>query len=254
MKTVLTKKIMTLGIASLLTLSTLTGCTSEKNTEIVTQQIDQEKIGQSVQLTSPTGPRKMVNFEGNRYVFLNDGEVFELTKEQLGDEITKQDEGTFYELEGFSPEFRMAFQYKGDYYICENVGKSDDSAMDVQAYLEVADLKSHVIYADIFDLYREHILNGLDKEAADEVLDIFNQAQIVELTQEEHEAIAKAQAEELGYLVEFTLEDYTTFKSYIIPTMNYITIGDYTCVVEDLETKVGTYFENLQIPEDIIMN
>ncbi|MGL4739168.1 MAG: hypothetical protein ACRCW2_17145, partial [Cellulosilyticaceae bacterium] len=70
----------------------------------------------------------------------------------------------------------------------------------------------------------------------------------------DYEAIAKAQAEGLSYRVEFTLDDHTPFVSYVIPSMNYVTIGDYTCEISDLNAQLGHLFEGLEVRESIIYN
>lgn len=251
MKTQLTTRLAALGIASLCTLGVLTGCSS---TPAPTPTTPQTQSTSTPQQTSPMGPRPMITVNENRYVFLNNGEAFNLISDQLGTELGKQNDGTLFELKGYDTSFRMAFKYNDAFYICENVGKADDTPIDIAEYLKSANLQQHVMYADIFDHMGGSILNLLEKEDATKLLGAFTNAKVAQLETSDYEAIAKAQSEGKSYRVEFTLEDQTTFTSYVIPSMNYITIGDYTCVLEDFNAQVGSYFENLVASENIIYN
>ena len=200
------------------------------------------------------GERKMINVDGDRFVFLNNGQAFDETFLQLGDEIGAHSNGTLYKLNNYNSSFRMAFKYENAYYIVENVGKSDDSKMDITTYLEAANLESQVLYADVFDHIGGAIMNGLSAEEAVKVLNAYKNATVADLETSDYEAIAKAQAEGQSYQLVFTLEDHTSFTSYVIPSMGYVTIGDYTCVLEDLDTQIGEFFKDLTMPENIIMN
>lgn len=258
MKTNLTKRLATLGMISICAVGVLTGCatssTPSTDTSKPTSQAQTSPEQETAQATSPMGDRPIFNYNEDRYVLLNNGEAFELTEEQIGEKIADAHDGVLFELKGYNKEFRMAFQYNDMYYIAQNVANADDSAIDVAKYLETANLKEHVVFVDIFDHMGVNILNSLSQEEAIKLLDTFAKGTVTKLSAEEFEAIGKAQVDGDSFMLEFMLEDNTTFTSYIIPSMNYITIGDYTCVVEDLEATVGSYFENLEVSEDIIYN
>lgn len=257
MKTNLTKRLAALGMVSICAIGVLTGCATAQTPSTNSNSNATSPSTQTPatpQATSPMGERRMITVDGNRYVFLNNGTALELTLEQIGNEISKQNEGTLFELKKYNPEFRMAFEYDDAFYIVENVGHTDDTPINISDYLKAADLKNHVVFADIFDHMGMNILSNLQKEDADKILDILATAQVAKLETKDHEAIAKAQSEGLSYLVEFTLEDHTVFQSYIIPSMNYVSIGDYTCTIENLEEQMGSYFEGLVASENIIYN
>ncbi|MGL5677525.1 MAG: hypothetical protein ACRDDX_14035 [Cellulosilyticaceae bacterium] len=252
MKTQLTKKLTILGMAILGAVGVLTGCAAS----VATPNPEPTKTEKpsTPDATSPTGPRKMIDIDGNRFAFLNDGQAFEKEYLQLGEEVGTLNNGKLYKLGNYDSSFRIAFEYEGAYYLCENVGKSDDSTMDIAAYLETAKLESQVIFADILDHMGAHILNAISQEDAAKMLTAFKDAKIVELDEAGHAAIAKAQSEDKSYMLTFMLEDNTLFTSYIIPSMNYITIGDYTCELEGFNEQFGDFFKDLVVPENIIMN
>lgn len=255
MKNQLTKRLATLGIASICAVGALTGCATTKASVPTPPQVSTNSEATTApQQTSPMGMRPMITINGNRYVFLNNGETFKLEENQLGKEISKQNDGTLFELTNYDPAFRMAFQYKDAFYVCENVGKADDTPIDISEYLKTANLQDHIMFTDIFDHMGDSILNMLEKEDSLKLLDALTYAKVATLETSDYEAIAKAQTEGLSYRVDFTLDDHTTFTSYIIPSMNYVTIGDYTCILEDLDDQIGSYFEGLEASENIIYN
>lgn len=250
MKTQLTKRLAYLGVASLCALGALTGCSTSVAPSTTAPQTSEGTVSS----TSPMGDRPMITIDGNRYVFLNNGEAFELTEDQLGAQVGEQNEGTLYELNNYNKDFRMAFEHNDSFYIGENVGKADDSAIDIAKHLETANIQGHLLSTDIFDHMGGNILKALDREDAIKLLDTFATAEIAPLENADYEAIANAQYEGKSYRVEFMLDDYTTFTSFVIPSMNYITIGDYTCIIEDFDAQIGSYFENLVVSENIIYN
>lgn len=255
MKNQLTKRLATLGIASICAVGALTGCATTKASVPTPPQVSTNSEAITApQQTSPMGMRPMMTIDGNRYVFLNNGEAFKLEESQLGKEISKQNDGTLFELTNYAPAFRMAFESNGEFYICENVGKADDTPIDIKEYLQAANLQQHIMFTDIFDHMGGSILSMLEKEDSVKLLDALTHAKVATLETSDYEAIAKAQTEGLSYRVEFSLDDHTTFTSYIIPSMNYITIGDYTCVLEDLDDQIGSYFEGLEASESITYN
>lgn len=254
MKTNLTKRLAALGIASICAVGALTGCATTQTPDTTAPQTSENATTSTPQQTSPMGQRKMISVDGDRYVFLNNGEAFTLDEDQLGAQVGEQDGGTLYTLKNFNKGFRMAFKHGDTFYMVENVGKSDDSAIDISKYMETADLKARLIYTDIFDHVGMNILSSLSTEDANTILDLMATATISDLETADYEAIAKAQSEGLSYRVEFMLDDHTSFVSYVIPSMNYVTIGDYTCTVENLDEQVGHLFEGLEAPESIIYN
>ncbi len=255
MKLKLTKTLTVLTISALCSATLLTGCASDKDAK---QSSEAPKDSSEETLiagqTSPMGARKMMDLDGNRFVFMSNGEPINPEYYPIGEELGTVNDGTLYKLGEYSPEFRQVFKYEDIYYIIENVGKSDDSNIDVKSYLETANLENTVVFADVFDHLGSSLLNNLSTEECKEILAIFSEATISDLENSDYETIGKAQAEGDSYQLIFTLEDSTRFTSYVIPSLGYITIGDYTCIVEDLEEKIGHFFENLVVNEPIIMN
>lgn len=246
------KKVVIIGIVAVSAMGTLTGCAT--TTAKQTHETELPQVNEVPSQTSPMGERKMLDIDGNRYVFYNNGGEMVFVEEQLGEAVGEQAGGVLYTLAGYDTDFRMAFLYDGVYYMVENVGHSNDTAIDINAYLENAALANNILFADIFDHMGGNILRGLDQENAIRIVEAFEAATVVDLEESQHEAIAKAQSEGLSYQLVFTLEDYTTFTSYVIPSLGYVTIGDYTCELEGFESILGADFEGLEVRENIIMN
>lgn len=251
MITQLTKKSTLLVLSALCSASLFVGCSSEPTPSSTVAPSVSEGTPEQ---TSPMGARQMVDIDGNRFVFINNGEAIDESLLQLGDTLGTLHDGTRYALTNYDSQFRQAFKYEESFYIIENVSKSDDSKMDLTAYLDSADFESHVMYADIFDHRGGNILDHLPIEDVSKVLAAYREAVHMDLEESDYEAIAKAQSEDNSYKLVFTLEDHTLFSSYVIPSLGYVTIGDYTCKIENFETLMGDLFKDLVATEKVIMN
>lgn len=201
---------------------------------------------------SPMGIRKIFNYEGYRYAFLNDGESFELKSEQLGEMLGKvpegasfAEEGDLYALSDYDADFRMAVQWEDRYYIAQRVAKADESPMDIKVYFENMELEKNLVEVVISDQAEMEVLKTLSKEEAMIVAESFANTEVARLEDAQYEAIANAQGQGESYQVSFVLRDGSKVGHYVIPSMNYVTVGDYTCVSENLNEQIGSFFEDL---------
>lgn len=264
MKKQFTKNLTILAVSVLCSATILTGCATDEttpDTTIESEANNEETTGEdsattdeTPEQTSPMGGRKMVDINGSRFVFINNAEPIDAQYFQIGDQINTLENGIFYKLGNYDPAFRQVYKYEDQFYVVENMANSDDSPIDVKAYLETANLEETVMFADIFNHMGDQILKNIDAEASKQILAAFKEGKVATLENADYEAIAAAQSEEKSYRVVFTLEDNTSFTSYVIPSMNYFTIGDYTCTLDGLNEKIGGLFENLEASEPIIMN
>lgn len=239
------KNLVKLGALSILVTAIATGCSS-------TQTVPEAKEpSPSISETSPMGEfRKAIDVKGFRYVFLNNGEKFDLTESQLGmvlDKIETLKDANVYEIKGYDGAFRFAVEVNNEFYIAQLVSKSDDSAMDIATYFEIASLEDHVKEVQIFDHMGIELLQTLDKSQATNLLNVFSKTAVANLSSEDYEAIAAAQVNNESYKVVFVLEDGTTVEEYVIPNLGYVTVGDYTCTSDTLATQMSLLLGGLNL-------
>ncbi|MGL4335930.1 MAG: hypothetical protein ACRCST_03475 [Turicibacter sp.] len=239
------KNLIKLGALSIFVTAIATGCS--------TAQIEQEvkNPSPSISETSPMGEfRKMIDVNGFRYVFLNNGEAFDLKASQLGGELDKIEmlkDANVYEIKGYDGAFRFAVEANNEFFIAQLVSKSDDSAMDIATYFEMANLEDHVKEVQIFDHLGMELLQTLDQGQATNLLNVFSKTAVANLASEDYEAIAAAQTNNESYKVVFILEDGTTVEEYVIPNMGYVTVGDYTCTSDTLATQLLEVLGSLNV-------
>ena len=252
----LTKKLLVSTLVGGMMLATVTGCQSQQSPESSQVETTQDNQSNSIpQATSPMGDRPIIHVNGVRFVLLNDGKAFVITEEQVGDAIEVVEGLNAFEFIGYDTDFRFLIENDGEYYIAQYVGNEDDSPMDVERYFELADLENNTQLVDVFDHVGRTILKTVEGEDVTVLLEAIKGATIEPLTNEQNEAIASAQANGESFMVAFALDDWTEVSFYVMPSLNLVTVGDYTCTVESLNEQVGYIFEGLeQGDQPLIMN
>lgn len=203
---------------------------------------------------APNGPRKYLNYNGCQYVFLENGSSFELTEAHLGEalgcleyDILADREtngarnyaatfgvgGTLYRLTGYDPGFRLAVEFEGHYYICEKAGGTDGSALDAAALFEAANFRKTVTKITLFDHFGREELGQLSGKEAKDLIGLLSQVSPASLTNEDYEAIGKAQKAGESFLVVFQLADTTRYKLYVIPSLSIAMIGNSRYTLPD---------------------
>ena len=194
-------------------------------------------------MDSPMGPRKIMNFNGCRYAFLENGAVYDLegrmgkTLGVLTGDILADPKGcggkdlastfalggTVRVLEGRDPGFRVAVELEGRAYICENVARLDGSDVDLGAYLAAAELGRTAASLEI----RDHMGREVLKTAGpDRILEILAEGIPAKLTDEDYAAVGRAQSEGGSFLLALKLTDGTEFRFYLIPELSLALVGD----------------------------
>lgn len=121
---------------------------------------------------APDGMRKMMNYNGNRYVFLENGAAYSLSAQQLKAALGTLDYdiqadpqangkkefsttfalgGTVYALADYDPAFRLAVEWEGNYYLCQRTGQTDNSPMDAAEYFAAARFPERIERVSIAD-------------------------------------------------------------------------------------------------------
>lgn len=196
---------------------------------------------------SPNGIRKVMNYGGFRYAFLQNGAAYELTPSDLSDALgtlqydIQQDPkayssaefaasfavgGTVYELSDYDPQFRLAVKWEDRYYIAECVDTLDNTDVDLEAYFKAADFQDAVTEIQICDHAGQQVLNTLADEAAADLLSVLAQSDPADLTNAQYEEIAHAQRNGASYRLVFVLKDGTSCQMYVIPSLSLASFGD----------------------------
>lgn len=196
---------------------------------------------------APNGPRKYLNYNGCQYVYLENGSPFELTGAHLGEALGRLEYdiladreansardcaatfavgGTIYRMTSYDPDFRIAVEWDGNYYICEKTGNTDGAALDAAALFEAAGFPKTVTEIILYDHFGREELDRLSGKEAKELIGLLSQVSPASLTNEDYEAIGKAQKAGKSFLVIFQLADTTCYKLYVIPSLSIAMIGN----------------------------
>ncbi|RJE89618.1 hypothetical protein D3P07_05080 [Paenibacillus sp. 1011MAR3C5] len=207
-------------------------------------------------LSVSLGPLKMMNYNGHRYTFLNDGAPYDLAdrmpgvEEKLGllqydlksdmenggkDGYAGLDYattyllgGSIYRLPGYDPAFRLAVEHEGRYYIAQLSGRTDNSIIPAVEYAEAAELARLTQEVDIMNHIGSVQLHTLDrKKDVRKWIEMFSQSEAaVNRDREADEQWAKAQSEGKSYLAKLRLKDGTAIDIFVIPELGMASLGD----------------------------
>ena len=217
---------------------------------------------------SPNGMRKFMNYDGLRYVFLENGASYDLSPRQLSEvvgtlsyDIVQDPEtygsaefaatfavgGTIYELDGYDPEFRVAVEADGCYYICQSVDTIDNTGLDLATYFEKADLEARVETIQICDHAGGESLAQVSDGEVEALLSVIAGSLQAELTNEQYQQIGKAQKAGGSFLLCCNMNDGTAYQMYVIPSLSIVMAGDSVYTLPDaFSEQFGTLFDRLE--------
>lgn len=217
---------------------------------------------------SPSGMRKMMNYGGFRYTFLENGATYDLSSAELSQPLgvleydMQQDPetygsmdgaasfavgGTIYELDGYDPAFRLVVEWEGQYYIVQCVDTLDGSVLELAAYFETADFQDTVKAIAICDHSGQTVLRTLSGDDAAKLLAVLSNAAPAEFTNDQYQAIAHAQNSGESYQVVLQLTDSTSYSLYVIPTLCVVSAGDNRYQLSDeYATELDAVFTGLE--------
>ena len=216
---------------------------------------------------APDGMRKMMNYNGNRYVFLENGAAYSLSAQQLKAALGTLDYdiqadphangkkefsttfalgGTVYELADYDPAFRLAVEWEGNYYLCQRTGQTDNSPMDAAEYFAAARFPERIERVSIADHAGAEVLAEFPGGEISALIGELSQAQPAALAEEDYLAIARAQTEGESYQLLLDLNDGTTSSLYVLPSLQIAMIGDNRYALPDsFSEKFGDLFDGL---------
>lgn len=217
---------------------------------------------------SPDGIRKIMNCNGLRYTFLNNGASYDLTADDLSASLgtleydIQQDPkryskadlaasfavgGTVYQMTAYDPAFRLAVEWKGQYYIAECVDTLDGQNLELSTYFETADFSDTVELVQICDHAGQSVLRTISGDKIQGLFSLLVQAAPAELTNEQYQAIAHAQNSGASYQLLFQLKDGTSYHLYVIPPLSFVSAGDNRYLLPDETAQdLNTMFSDLQ--------
>lgn len=216
---------------------------------------------------SPDGMRKFINYNGNRYVFLENGAAYSLTSEQLGKSLgileydiqsdpqtngkkefsaTYALGGTIYEMKAYNPYFRIAVEFESKYYICQNAANTDGTVMEIPEFFKAAGFPDAIKGISVSDHFGKETLSEIPNKETADFIEELSQVKPAELDGDQYQQIAKAQNEGKSYQLFFNLKDGTKYSLYLIPELNIAMIGDNRYMFSDeFSDKFGHLFEDL---------
>jgi len=212
------------------------------------------EISQQTQVSSsPTGIRKILNYNGYRYAFVGDGAQFKFTGMEPvqslgtlefdinpetgkndGDNNVEEDYastfavgGKLYEIPTYPSHFRIAVKYEQNYYLAELVAKVNDSDMTAKEYLDMSNLNEHAKEIHILNHVGNDVLKKMTDHAfVESIIEGLYSATNADLTNKEYEAIGEAQSQGKSYQLQFNIKDGTEMAMYIIPELKVVSMGD----------------------------
>lgn len=214
-------------------------------------------------LSLSLSPLKMMNYNGYRYTFLNEGAPYDLAdimsgaERKLGilqydlksdmerggkDGCAEQDYattyllgGSVYPLPGYEPAFRLAVEHEGRYYIAQLSGRTDNGIITAREYAETAELARLTKEIDIMNDSDSVQLHVLDREKeVRKWIEMFSQSEpAVNRDREANEQWVMAQPEGKSYLARLRLKDGTAIDMFVVPELGMAAIGDNRYVLPE---------------------
>lgn len=219
---------------------------------------------------APSGMRKMMNYGGRRYAFLDNGAPYTLEENALPDvlgtleyDIVKDPEaygtaefastfavgGTIYRLADYAPEFRVAVQWQDQYYIAQCVDTLDGTDIDVSEFFASAGFAETVTQIKICNHVGRTVLYTLSDDQTEKMLLTLSQACPTKPAGEQYQQIARAQQDGNSYRLCFALKDETEYTMYVIPALSLASLGDnYYTLTSDFSSSFDSIFQDLDQP------
>ncbi|MEG1447803.1 MAG: hypothetical protein RSC41_00570 [Oscillospiraceae bacterium] len=223
---------------------------------------------------APMGMRKTLNYEGFRYSFLENGSIYDISADNIGEKLGvleysikenpevygKMDlsasfaiGGTIYQINSYDPSFRVAVEFDGNYYIAQRVGSVSGEDILLPDYFETADFISNVENISVCDHLGNTVLQEISKKNdIKAMISLLSQSEPATLSNEQYEQIAKAQSIGKSFMLIFELSDTTEFKLYVIPSLSVAMVGDnrYT-LSNEWKQEYSDFFEGLETTQAI---
>lgn len=180
----------------------------------------------------PMSAQSYLNYNGNRYSFLDNGAFFDLSGVKLGpiaDSMQPANgEGTIYTIPGYDPGFRLAVEREGHYRIAQFAGKSDDGVIAADEFLALADLGRLTERVEIMTHTGTELLHAIEgKKNLQALIKAIGQSKIADdWTMEDERRLAVSQIAGNSFMIKFNLKDGTAVSMHAMPELKLATIGN----------------------------
>ena len=189
--------------------------------------------------------RKFMIFNDKRYVFLNNGALYDFDEELTEKLGTLDNEMKFgleaaaksnssstfavgseiYKIPYYDENFRVAVKGEEGFYICQSVDAINDE-VDLSEYFKSANIIKNTKNIFVYNHFGNECLGELKNREFKKLIKIITNASEKEFSNEEFEAIAKSQSNGESFKIVLILKDETTFEFYIIPNLSVVMVGD----------------------------
>lgn len=211
--------------------------------------------------------RRFMVFNGKRYVFLNNGALYDFNEElteKLGTLETEMKFGieassnqdssaTFavgceiYKIPYYNQDFRVAVKGEDGFYICQSVD-AINAEVNLSEYFESANIVKNTKDIFVYNHFGNEYLGELKNREFKNIIKIISNASEKEFSNEEFEAIAKSQTNGESFKIILTLKDETTFEFYIIPNLNVVMVGDNRYEIpKEFSNDLKEYFKDYKV-------
>ncbi|MDD3164728.1 MAG: hypothetical protein PHS97_02620 [Oscillospiraceae bacterium] len=223
---------------------------------------------------APMGMRKIMNYNGFRYAFLENGSTYKVDAENIGAELGvlehsiaanpeangKKDffasfaiGGTVLELKSYDKSFRVAVAFEGNTYLAQRVDSVNNEDILLSEYFETADFGNTVESISVYSHFGDSVLDELTKKKdIKTMIELLADSVPAKLSHEQFEEIGKAQSSGKSFMLSFNLNDSTEFQFYLIPSLNLVMVGDNRyALCDNWQTEYSDFFASLEVPQAI---
>lgn len=202
----------------------------------------------------PTGMRKFLNYNDCRYIFLEEVPPVPLKStdlvKQLGtldtqltyDEtsnLTQNFASTFaigsavWEVSQYDPAYRIVVAFEDQYYLCENVGRSDDGPFDIGQFFEAADFYDRARNTQLSYRINSEFIGLLSQSQTIALLKSIGDSQYLPCADIDFETLFQGESQGSSITLNVTLDDQTTLEMFVTPSQKIISIGDNYYQISD---------------------
>lgn len=206
--------------------------------------------------TQGMGMRKFMNYNGHRYVFLEDTYQVDIEEDDLIQALDTLETqltydgtsdpteqlatsfaigGTIWEVEQYNPSYRVVVALEGNYYLCENMGRSDDQVFNLSQFFDEAKFSDRVEHIEMAYRNDNEQIARLNKADSVFLLELISESEFLMPSEIDFETFFS----EEPIRVKVVLDDQTRLEMVIVLSQNIIGIGDnYYSMTPELEAYI----------------
>ena len=198
-------------------------------------------------LTAEAGMRKFMNYNGYRYIFLDDVAEMSIAPASLLKSLGTLDialdtngkvnpttpfsstfaiGGTIWQLREYNPNYRVVVALNDQYYLCEKVGRSDDGFFDLSQFFEDANLYNRITNIDITSRTENTSISTLNAQDSSSLLKLIAESDFLLPSTIDYELLFSEASRLEALTLTLHFNDATQMMFFLTPSQNIISIGD----------------------------